>query len=258
MSNLDENNLNLSDPIVLDTAPTHHVYCENGVCKIDVSHNDDEKFNLFLSKSRSFYEWVLSSAVKNIKNNSNLMSYLELFNEDSSYYNLYVLSLKSYSTVLQKYLSSINFSKNSLKCYIMDMFDTIYECEDESNDECEDKCEHVEVVPTNDESSDDEEMFDNNFMNTIKLFAESQKNFSEILNKQSKFLDSKESTSDCEDMEEESVDEDTEEDYQSDKDDSDTENEEDDNDSSLLSVVRYFAQSQSNFSKSLYYFMNYE
>lgn len=245
MSNVEEN-LNLSEPLVLDSAPTHHVYCENGVCKIDVSHNDDERFNLFLSKSRSLFEVFLSKCVNNMKNDKSLNDFLNKFNEDPSHLNLYVLCLKSYKSSAKQYLSNLSISVNSLKSYMSDIFDSFVD--DENNEDT--------YSEESDQENTEQGMFDNNFMDTIKLFAESQKNFSDILNNQSKFLNKTESESDYESDESEEYNDD--ECVVEDNEDTDTENEESDTDNSLLSVVKYFAQSQSNFSKILYYFMNFE
>lgn len=250
MSNVVEENLNLSEPLVLESAPTHHVYCENGVCKIDVSHNDDDRFNLFLSKSRSLFDVFLSTCVTSIKNNKNLNNYLNVFNDDPSHLNLYILCLKSYESSVKNFFTTETLNGTLKKLFGNQNSDNLHVESDEKSDNVDVENDSDENDSEENDSDENEEMFDNNFMHTIRLFAESQKNFSDILNK-SKYVNNSDDESDEEVYEDD-------DDYDEDEEVDDTENEESDTDNSLLSVVRYFAQSQNNFSKTLYRFMNFE
>lgn len=234
--------------------PQHFVFCENGVCKIDISYNDDNRFDLYRTYLRGLFEECLSKSVLAIQNSSERLETLQSFTKDS---NMEMLNMFN-NTSGYRFESLTREQDTDVSNPTSVVNPTSLEEHPKENDTREDMeplRELVEVYEVN-----------NTFMESIKLFAQSQNNFSEVLLKYSKNIESEndsghhhaESESDSENESNSESDSET---------DSETENEQDSESEytddevteeprGILSVVRYFAESQRNFSTSLYNFMS--
>lgn len=235
--------------------PQHFVFCENGVCKIDISYNDDNRFDVYRTYLRGLFEECLSKSVLAIQNSSERLEKMDSFNKDYSEFLNMFNNTSGYSLVKNVEVDTNEQDSARVETEREKEMENVPETSGESRDAI------VEVYEVN-TSEGGVAKVDNTFMESIKLFAQSQNNFSEVLLKYSKNLEDQrvqESESDNESEYETSdsdSDESTEYENEEKSEYSDSEDEEVSEPRGLLSVVRYFAESQRNFSTSLYNFMS--
>lgn len=205
--------------------PRHFLFCDNGVCKIDISQCDtDDKFDKYKSFMRAYFENALSNSINNLKTKN------------------YNVDLLQNTTDFITAFNETSFVKLKETCQ-------------------EDMSKHNNMEFCN---------LTTDFMDTMKMFAQSQSNFSEVLIRytdqfETVYESDSEYTSDSDDnkqdvkrvsfdVKEESDEEDSVESEEEVSEDSE-ETQEEVEPSGIIAVVKYFAESQRNFSNSLYNYM---